>query len=71
MKFDTWSIEALRGYVVMTTEFLSGSIQEENKSMYETRLGEACVELASRDAKETTKVVSEIAPNLFLQSGSI
>lgn len=58
VKFDGWSTEALRGYVVMLGEFLSGSMQEEpQRQQYVDRLASARVELKHREGMESGKKV--------------
>jgi hypothetical protein len=52
--FDAWSTDALRGYIVMLGEFLSGSMQEEpQREAYARRLSDARLELAARESEET------------------
>lgn len=54
--FDAWSTDALRGYVVMLGEFMSGSMQEDSlREGYCNRLELARAELRVRDADETNK----------------
>lgn len=56
VKFGGWSTEALRGYVVILSEFLSGSIQEEPQyQQYVDRLASARVELRHRESMESGK----------------
>lgn len=58
VKFDGWSTEALRGYVVILGEFLSGSMQEEpQRQRYVDRLASAWVELKHREDVESGKKV--------------
>lgn len=57
-KFDGWSVEALRGYVVMLGEFLSGSMQDEpQRQQYVDRLTSARIELKHREGMESGKKV--------------
>ena len=54
--FDAWSTDALRGYVVMLGEFMSGSMQEDSlREGYCNRLELAKAELRSRDADDQGK----------------
>ena len=49
--YDSWSIEALRGYVVMMGEFLAGNMHEEpTRETYVNRLEQAKATLATREA---------------------
>ena len=62
--FDSWSTDALRGYVVMIGEFLSGSMQEDpGREAYVNRLASAKVELKFREDEETNKKVSVAFPS--------
>lgn len=63
MKFDGWSTEALKGYVVMLGEFMSGSMMEEpQREGYVQRLGDAHRELKLREDAEAGKKVSVAFP---------
>lgn len=63
MKFDGWSTEALRGYVVMLGEFMSGSMMEEpQREGYVSRLDDAHRELKLREDAEVGKKVSVAFP---------
>ncbi len=53
MKFNKWSAEALRGYIITMDEFLSGSMYEESqqqRKLCADRLDAARLELAGRSA---------------------
>ena len=70
MKFDGWSTEALRGYVVMLGEFMSGSMLEEpQREGYVRRLGEAEHELKLREDAEAGKKVSVAFPSESVTQG--
>jgi hypothetical protein len=59
LKFDGWSTEALKGYVVMLGEFMSGSILEElQRENYVMRLSDAKRELKLRDDADVDKKTS-------------
>lgn len=63
MRFDGWSTEALRGYVVMLGEFLSGSMYEDPlRESYVTRLGDARQELKVREDADAGKRTSVAFP---------
>lgn len=63
MKFDGWSTEALRGYVVMLGEFMSGSMMEEpQREGYVHRLSDAHRELKLREDADAGKKVSVAFP---------
>ena len=59
MKFDSWSTDALRGYIVMLGEFLSGSLQEDPlRNSYNDRLSSAKAELKVREDADAGKQTS-------------
>lgn len=63
MKFDGWSTEALRGYVVMLGEFMSGSMQEDpQRAAYVDRLSSAQRELKAREDAESGRKASVAFP---------
>lgn len=63
MKFDSWSTDALRGYIVMLSEFLSGSLHEDPlRQTYHDRLTLAKAELKVRDDAEAGKQTSVLFP---------
>lgn len=59
--FDAWSDEALRGYLVMLGDFLSGSMQEDpGRAGYVERLERARLEL-DRRARLASGTTSRVA----------
>ena len=61
--YDSWSIEALRGYVVMMGEFLSGSMHEDpTREAYVNRLSQARSALKIREDEESSKKTSVAFP---------
>lgn len=61
--YDSWSIEALRAYVVMMGEFLSGSMYEEpTREAYANRLSQASAALKIREGEESGKKTSVAFP---------
>lgn len=61
--YDNWSIEALRGYVVMMGEFLSGSMHEDpTRDAYVNRLSQASAALKVREDEEAGKKTSVAFP---------
>ena len=63
MKFNGWSTEALRGYIIMLGEFMSGSMQEEpQRAAYADRLDSAQRELKVREDSEAGRRTSVAFP---------
>lgn len=61
--YDSWSIEALRAYVVMMGEFLSGSMYEEpTRETYVRRQSDAAMALKFREQEELGKKTSVAFP---------
>lgn len=52
--YDAWTTEAIRGYIVMMSDFLSGSMQEEpGRQAYVNRLGQARAALLEREKSDS------------------
>ena len=62
--YDSWSIEALRAYVLMMSEFLSGSVHEDTvNEAYVNRHSQASTALKIREDVEINKRNSVAFPS--------
>lgn len=61
--YDSWSIEALRAYVLMTSEFLSGSVHEEMRDAYSKRYTQASSALKIREDEQSGLKTSVAFPS--------
>ena len=61
--YDSWSIEALRAYVLMMGEFLSGSMHEEpTRETYVNRQSQASAALKIREDEASGRKISIAFP---------
>lgn len=62
--YDSWSVEALRAYVIMIGEFMSGSMQEDPlRNAYAEKLAHVSDVLAARERETTTTKVVVAFPS--------
>lgn len=51
-RYSTWSIDALRGYLVMTESFISGSVSETTRDTYKKNVSDVKIEIERRNTEE-------------------
>lgn len=50
-RYSTWSIDALRGYLVMTETFISSSVSETTRDMYKKNVSDVKIEIERRNTE--------------------
>jgi len=51
-RYSTWSIDALRGYIVMNKSFISGSVSESIINTYKKTIDDVTAEIEKRENEQ-------------------